>query len=110
MRRSGALATIALALVAGCGAGQAPSAEEVRAAYLRHLKTDAEEARSFGGTEVDHAGILISAEPPDCESDGDGHYHCGVRFAVEGSTGRSTVIRTLHLVQDGAGWTVDSVE
>lgn len=97
-------------LAAACGASGAPSAAEVRSAYLKHLKNDAAEARSFGGTEADHAGILISADEPDCDSDGGGHYHCQVRFAVETDRGRTTIVRSLHMVRDGEGWTLDSVE
>ena len=97
-------------LVVACGVTGAPSAEEVRAAYLRHLKTDAEEARSFGGAESDHAGVLIAAEEPDCDSDGGGHYHCQVRFAVETNRGRATIMRSLHMVRGHNDWMVESVE
>lgn len=107
---AGAFAATLAALVASCSVNGAPSADEVRSAYLRHLKQDALEAQWFGGTEADHSGIPISAERPDCDSDGDGHYHCRVRFAVETARGRTTIERALHMVRDRDGWVVDSVE
>ncbi len=75
---AGALTATLAALVIGCSVNGAPSANGVRSAYLRHLRQNALEAQWFGGPEADHSEILISAEQPSCESDGDGHYHCQV--------------------------------
>lgn len=99
-------ATILLTLAA-CERG--PSADEIQAAYRDHLRHDAEEAALVGVSD-DHPGDLITTARQSCEADGNSHYHCVVRFAVEITGKRTTLDRSLHLVPGEHGWEVDSVE
>ena len=88
-----------------------PIGAEIGAAYQAHL---AGEAALPGMAKADawHSGTPITATPIRCTPNGDGHFHCLVRFAVEDGGRRITQERLLHLVRDAEGdrWVVDSVE
>lgn len=92
-----------------CEGPQAPTTDDIRAAYAAHLKGDPAHAV---GLAAKSPPAVIPNQQPRCASDGNGHFDCEISVFYEldgGGRNKRSARHALHIRKVGPVWVIDSL-